>query len=201
MALFCPLKEYKNESHGLLLRRIIENISEQPVCFVGDEVGFFFSTCRRVNYPSISFKNKMSYIFYSLLRHDVYSVIEFFNHCMPRYDAKLIEVFEKEIYVEKDIMALSFKLFILYNSSQNIDDSLSDYLEYDKEFLKHKISRLDTCYLDNNKLFLNEIPDNNFMICHNTAPVGKRGILISTNEYEYQTISQVDGYKYYYYQQ
>jgi hypothetical protein len=201
MSSYCPLKQYKDERHSVLLKKVMENTRGTPVCFIGDETGFFFSTCRNINYPSISFTNKMSFIFYSLLKHDVYSLIEGFSNYMDRYDPKLIEIFEKEIYTDKDIMIMSFKLFILYNSSQNIDDTLSDYLEYDVEFLKYKISRFDTCYLENNRILLDEIPKNNFMICHNTAPVGNRGILITTKNHDYHVISEIDDYKYYYYQQ
>ena len=87
MSLYCPLKEYKNENHGILLREIIGKLGKKA-CFVGDEAGYFFCTSRGTNAPSISFSNKRTFIFYSLLRDDVYIMREAFDAYMKHYEPK-----------------------------------------------------------------------------------------------------------------
>ena len=197
----CPLKIHKNDNHKAIVRKILSNLGSKRACFIGDDTGYFFCLGRRVNNPCVSFTNQRSYMFYMLLKDDLYYFKTTFSHYMTLYDHKLLEIFEKEAFTDKDPTLICFKLFIVLNSSTNLDMELSDYVKLDIELLKDKVNKLNQFYFGKNDFYCNEVPDDVFPIIVNGDAVGDEGIIITKQKKDYHVIAEVDDYKYYYYTQ
>ena len=195
----CPLKIYENDDHKAIIRKILSSLSNKKACFIGDDSGYFFCLGRRINDPCVSFTNQRAYMFYMLLKDDVYYFKTMFSHYITLYDHKLLEIFEKEAFTDKDPIMICFKLFIVLNSSTNTDMTLSDYVKLDIEFLKDKINKLDQFYFGRNEFYYDEVPDGVFPIKIGGDAHGNEGILITKEQKDYEIIAEVGDYKYYYY--
>ena len=62
-----PLKKYETKGHILYINQIVRHYKR--VCFVGDEIGYFFCPLRRVGRPSISFNSAVFYDFFTAIKY------------------------------------------------------------------------------------------------------------------------------------
>ena len=194
---FNPLKNYNNNHDGVILTQILSNVDRQ-VCFVGDDPGYFFSTCRRVGSPSISFSSEKYYNFFTLMKDDVYFLKRMFEKYLPLYKQELLEHFEKKIYTETHPYVQAFVLFVLCNSSLNINSDFSNFVKRDIEFLESKVKSLSKYFIGTNELYLNDIPDGCFVVSYEKDFSSHEGILISKRKYDHHIIAETDEHKYYY---
>ena len=201
LSYYCPLKNYSDKRHGLVLSGIMHQV-DKPVCFIGDEAGYFFSMVRRIDYPSIVFDNHIFYAYYYLLKQDIGQFKKYIKQYYSLYKPELFEHFEKRVYDEKNSYLKCMVLMVLTNISENIDSELCNFQEDKVGNVEEKIRNLNKYYIQNNELYYREVPEGTFNIVFEKKPVGTEGILISKRSHpDYHLSSEVGDYKYYYYQQ
>ena len=146
---FNLFKNNINTKHGRVLKNIIESVDKE-VCFIGDEITYFFSQVRRVREPKISLTNKKIFNFLVLLSESE-KIKHFFNMYHKAFDYLLVDHFEKDIYQSDDIIMCSYMLFCLLNLSDNHDDSLSNYNEDNLALLDEKVNKINKYYLNRSR--------------------------------------------------
>ena len=196
LSYYNPLKRYDTKEHIEFLNNIISHYND--VCFIGDEIGYFFSPFRGLGKLSIVLEKDVTYNFFSLIKEDPYM----FKHILKKYVAlfkfELIEYFEKQVFIEKDPIKASLMLMALTNTSSNIDLRLSNYSESNVNILHDAISKLDTYYVGDNKIYKNDIPDTGLLISYNKDFKDRDGILITSKTTKHNLVHKIDNLNYYF---
>ena len=193
---FNPLKNNIDFKHVELISNLIQQVNGK-VCFVGDEVGYFFSPVRRVKHPSISFTNRFCYSFFYSLKEDGAKMKKIFKMYHSLFDYKLVEHFESRIFIENDPMVQSYLLLCLCNLSKNIDCSFSEYSEQRVFTIEESISKLGQFFIGNNNLYYNEIPEHHFLISFEKE-IDREGVLITKKKRDFNSIGKINNLNYYY---
>ena len=194
---FNPLKNYNNEEGGAILSEILPNVGKE-VCFVGDDTGYFFSMCRRLGNPSISFSDKKFYNFFGLFKKDMHFMKDMFQKYLSLYKQELLEHFEGRVYTEPHPYVQAFILFILTNSSLNINSDFSNFVKRDMFFFEGKIKSFTKYFIGSNNLYYKTQPEGCFVVSYEKDIPSHQGILISKREHSYHLVAETAEHKYYY---
>ena len=191
-----PLKTYKTKEHILSINEVIKHYSR--VCFLGDEIGYFFCPLRRVGRPSISFESEMHYNFFAAIKSDPTLIKYMFQRYKALFKYELIEHFEKQVFVEKDPALKCFMLMCLTNISDNTDSTLSNFNQDNTNLLLDSIDKINNFYIAENELYFREVPEDSIIISYRKSFENNEGILITEKELDKRKINQIDNLNYYY---
>ena len=193
---FNPLKSNINYEHAEFLSNLIPQV-DGDVCFVGDEVGYFFAPVRRIKHPSICFNKKHFYDFHNLLKVDCNLAERIFLEYDKLFNLNLIEHFEERVFSEKNVFFKSYMLICLCNLSENIDYSFSNYNPSNLTLIGEAIKKISNFFIGNNKIYYQEVPKGNFIISYETE-IDREGVLITRKKRNLDFMKKINNLNYYY---
>ncbi len=196
LSYYNPLKRYDTKEHIEFLNTILQHYNS--ACFIGDELGYFFSPFRNVNNLSLVFKKTITFNFFTLLKQNPIILKQQLKMYHSLLNYNLIEYFEKQMYVEKNPVVGAFMLMCLTNLSDNFDFNLSNYSEKNIPLVEDAINKIDSYYMGDAKIYKTKIPDSGLIISYKQDFNDREGILITDCKKDYNLINEIGDLKYYF---
>ena len=191
-----PLKVYRDSRH---LRPLYDMLSyvDKPVCFSGDEVGYFFCPLRRLGDFRITFNSEIHFNFFLLMKKDAAFLKRLFNSYMEAFDISLLRFYETKVFSEFDPYVSAYYTMILSLLSENINSDFCNYIDKYDSRIHESVKKLITFNIENNDIYWREIPEECFVVSFE-GELNREGILITSKETEHKLLDSVDDLKYYY---
>ena len=194
---FNPLKKYELTEVHHVLSNLISQTDKNYVIY-NDNVGYYFAPLRGQG-VSLWLDNPRYYNLFLLLQNDIFLTKTVFKEMLKGFHWDLIEYFEERSMNEDNPIVSSFLLFCLHNLSEADDDSFGMYSKDRVDNIQSNIEEMDSFFIKNNKLMLNNECKTDFIISVEKDFAHNEGLLITkTRRKDHELIKRVGQNNIYY---